>query len=362
MTKAFEVLTKCPDIIENNNYFHPQDYRNVDSPEDGFKLPGIIDTHCHGGFGWDFSFGNPEKINEMLDNFVVTGLTGVMATIITSSEEQTLKAIKDIVQVIKTREALPIIHGIYLEGPFLSKEKCGSHQTELLKDPSIDLLKKYQEAAEGFIKVVTIAPELPNAIQFIKEAVAMGITVALGHTNADYKTTAKAVEAGATIVTHLFNAMPQLHHRDPNILTYILSHRDLAVELIADCEHVCPEMLSFIFSFYEASQIILISDSMATTGLNDGEYDYYNTKIVKKGTRCNLKSGGFFGGATTLPQSLKIMSEKTYMSWGLLGTSAWRTPINHHHLKSRETEVFFDSKMNWICSSLDKKHWFCKKS
>ena len=190
----------------------------------------------------------------------------------------------------------------------------------------------------------------------------MGITVALGHTNADYKTTAKAVEAGATIVTHLFNAMPQLHHRDPNILTYILSHRDLAVELIADCEHVCPEMLSFIFSFYEASQIILISDSMATTGLNDGEYDYYNTKIVKKGTRCNLKSGGFFGGATTLPQSLKIMSEKTYMSWGLLGTSAWRTPINHHHLKSRETEVFFDSKMNWICSSLDKKHWFCLKS
>ena len=362
MSMPFEVLDKCPDFIENNNYFHPQDYRNVDLPGDGFKMPGIIDTHCHGGFGWDFSFGDPEKINQMLDNMLVTGLTGVMATIITSSEEQTLKAIKDIVKVIKTREVLPIVHGIYLEGPFLAKEKCGSHQVDLLKNPSIELLKKYQEAAEGLIKVVTVAPELPGAIDFIKEAVKMRIRVALGHSVADYKTTAKAVEAGATIVTHLFNAMPQLHHREANILTYVLSHRDLAIELIADCEHICPEMLAFIFSFYEASQIMLISDSMATTGLKDGEYDFYNTKIVKKGTRCNLKSGGFFGGATTLPQSLKIMSDKTYMSWGLIGTSAWRTPINHHNLESRETEVYFDTKMNWICSALDHEKWFVKKS
>lgn len=360
---TFEVLNHCPDFIQKNNFFHPQDYRGSnDFPNDGFKLPGIIDVHCHGGFGWDFSFGDSEKINQMLDNMVSSGLTGLLATIITSSEEQTPKAIKDIVKVIKTRDALPIVHGIYLEGPFLSKEKCGSHQVDLLREPSIELLKKYQEAAEGMINVVTVAPELPGAIEFIKEAVRMGIHVALGHTNADYKTTLKAVEAGATIVTHLFNAMPQLHHREANILTYVLSHRDLTVELIADCEHVCPEMLSFLFSFYEASQIMLISDSMATTGLADGEYDFYNTKIVKKGTRCNLKTGGFFGGATTLPQSLKIMADKTFMSWGLLGTSAWRNQLNHLNLESRETEVFFDSKMNWICSSLDHKKWFVKKS
>ena len=362
MTQAFKVLDKCPDFIENNNFFHPQDYRNnEDIPADGFKIPGIIDVHCHGGFGWDFSFGDTDKINQMLDNMICSGLTGVMATIITSPEEQTIKAIKDIVKVIKTRKALPIIHGIYLEGPFLSKERCGSHQVDLLREPSIDLLKKYQEAAEGLIKVITIAPELPGAIKLIKEAVKIGIHVALGHSNADYSTTEKAVEAGATIVTHLFNAMPQLHHRDANLLTYILTHRDLVIELIADCEHVCPEMLSFVFSFYESSQIMLISDSMATTGLDDGEYNYYNTTIVKKGNRCNLKTGGFFGGATTLPQSLKIMAEKTYMSWGLLGTSAWRSPLDHLQLKSYETEVFFDPKMNWLASSLNNKTWFIKK-
>ena len=132
-------------------------------------------------------------------------------------------------------------------------------------------------------------------------------------------------------------------------------------ELIADCEHVCPEMLSFVYSFYEPSQIILISDSMATTGLKDGEYKFYNTEIVKKATRCQLKAGGFFGGALTLPESLKIMAEKTPMSWGLIGTSAWRNPLNHYNLKSHETEVYFDSHMNWICSLLDKNTWFVKE-
>lgn len=359
MSELFKTLNNCPDFIKNNNFFHPQDCRGIESP-DGFKLPGIIDTHCHGAFGWDFSFGNVEKINDMLDHLLLTGLTGVMATIITSSEEQTLKAIKDIVTVIKTRKALPIVHGIYLEGPFLSKEKCGSHQKCYLKDPDINLLKKYQKAAEGMIKVVTVAPELPGGIAFIKEAVAMDIKVAIGHSAADYETTAKAVDAGATIATHLFNAMPSLHHREANILTYILTNRDVTVELIGDCQHVCPEMLSFVFNFYENSQIMLISDSMATTGLADGEYNYYDTTIVKHGDRCNLKSGGFFGGATTLPQILNILIKKTSLPWGLLGTVAWRIPSNVYNLRHHETEVFFDSKMNWICSCLDKSTWFTK--
>lgn len=360
MSEAFKILSECPEIVSKHNYFHPQDMRITEDSGDGFKLPGIIDTHFHGAFGWDFSFGNSEKINNMLDNLLCTGLTGVLATIITSSEEQTLKAIKDITEVIKTRKILPIVHGIYLEGPFLSKAKCGSHQVELLRNPSIELLKKYQEAAEGNIKVITVAPELPGAIEFIKEAVSMGIRVALGHSAANYETTQKAVEAGASIATHLFNAMPQLHHREANILTYILGHRDLYIELIADCEHVCPEMLGLTYSFYESSQILLISDSMATTGLADGEYDFYNTRIVKKGTKCQLKTGGFFGGATTLPQSLNIIANKTPMTWGLLGTSAWRIPTNVYDLNAHDTEVFFDSNMNWVCSSMDKKVWFTK--
>ena len=362
MTEAFKILNKKPDFINKNIYYHPQDFRITDNCEDGYKLPGIIDIHCHGAFGWDFSFGNEKKINDMLDKMLCTGLTGLLATIITSPEEQTIQAIKDIVKVAKTRKALPIIYGIYLEGPFISKEKRGSHPLDCLKNPSIELLKKYQEAAEGLIKVVTVAPELPGAIEFIKEAVSMGITVALGHSMADYQTTVKAAEAGATLITHLFNAMPSLHHREPNILTYVLSHRDLAIELIADCEHICPEMLNFVYSIYEPSQIMLVSDSMATTGLKDGEYSFYNTTIVKKGTRCQLKSGGFFGGATNLPESLNIMASKTQISWGLIGTSAWRNQLNYLglDLDQAETEVFFDAEMNWICSSLDKVNWFVK--
>lgn len=359
MTNLYTEKSNIPEFLLHKVCIHPQDKKTIDSPVDGFKLPGIIDIHIHGAYGWDFSFGDQAKINAMLDKLLITGMTGVFPTLITCSEQQRLKALQDIAQVAKNRRQLPIIHGIYLEGPFLAPERRGSHQQELLLLPDIELLEKWQKAANGLIKIITIAPELPGALEFIGKARAMGITIALGHSAADWETTEKAVEAGANHVTHLFNAMPAFHHRKANLLSYILTRHNLSIELIADGEHVAPEILSLACNLHENSQIIFISDAVAVAGMPDGEYHLYDSNLSKKGQRCCLPDGSLFGGATILPECLNQLSDKTSFAWGLLGTAVWRTPCNLLGIEPPDTETFFDLDMHWLAS---RHHhtWYCK--
>jgi N-acetylglucosamine-6-phosphate deacetylase len=350
MTKAYIESRHTPDYLVRNTFIHPQDKLSIDYPVDGFKLPGIIDIHFHGAFGWDFAFGDCDKIEAMLDQLLVTGLTGVFPTLITCGEEQRLKALSDIAKVARSRQTLPIMHGIYLEGPFLAPSRRGSHPENFLMKPSIELLEKWQKAADGLIKLITIAPELPGALEFISRASEMGVITALGHSAADWKTTEMAVEAGARHVTHLFNAMPGFHHRQANMLSFIMGRRDLSIELIGDCEHVAPEILRLTCNMHENSQIIFVSDAVAPAGLADGEHELYGTHLSKCGRRCCLPDGNLFGGATLLPDCLNSLNTSAELAWGLLGTSVWRTPCNLMGIKPPDTEVYFDQNMRWLAS------------
>jgi len=350
MTTPYIESKSTPDFVIRDTFVHPQDKSNIDYPVNGFKLPGIIDIHFHGAYGWDFAFGQTDKLNIMLDKLLITGMTGVFPTLITCSEEQRLQAIADIAQVAKTRRQLPIIHGIYLEGPFLAPQKRGSHPEEHLLLPSLELLKKWQKAANGLIKIITVAPELPGALEFISQAKSMGIVTALGHSAADWETTEKAVEAGARHITHLFNAMPAFHHRETNLLSYVLTRRDLSIELIGDCEHVAPEIIKLACNLYDNNQIIFVSDAVAPAGLSDGDYSLYGTHLIKSGCRCCLPDGDLFGGATLLTECLSRLNKQVGLSWGVLGTSVWRTPCNLFEMKPPDTEVFFDQRMQWQAS------------
>lgn len=350
MIKLFNESENTPSFIADATFIHPQDKKNAEDHADGFKLPGIIDVHFHGAFGWDFAFGDAGRISAMLDQLVTTGITGIFPTLITCAETQRLQALADIAQVATTRRQLPIIHGIYLEGPFLAPSRRGSHPSEFLEKPSIEQLKKWQKAANGLIKVITVAPELPGAIEFISKACEMGVVVALGHSAADWETTEKAVEAGASHVTHLFNAMPSFHHRQANMLSYILSRRDLCVEIIGDCEHVAPEIIKLTCGIQENSQIIFVSDAVAPAGLADGEYDLYGTRLSCHRYRCCLPNGNLFGGATLLPDCLNRLSKEAGLAWGLLGESVWRTPSRLMQINLPKTEVYFDRNMHWLAS------------
>jgi len=350
MTELYNESNNTPDFLIRDTFIHPQDKLNIEYAVDGFKLPGIIDIHFHGAFGWDFAFGDCAKIEAMLDQLLITGMTGVFPTLITCSEEQRIKALTDIAQVARTRRKLPIMHGIYLEGPFLAPSRRGSHPEEMLMQPSIELLEKWQKAADGLIKIITVAPELPGALEFISRARQMGIIVALGHSAADWETSKKAFEAGASHVTHLFNAMPAFHHRQANMLSYIMGQRNLSIELIGDCEHVAPEILRLTCNMHENSQIIFVSDAVAPAGLEDGEHELYGVHLSKCGRRCCLPDGNLFGGATLLPDCLNTLNERAELAWGLLGTSVWRTPCNLMEIKPPDTEVYFDLNMRWLAS------------
>lgn len=356
MSNLYQVSSKKPTIIKDSRFVHPQEKRETDS-DFGYTLPGVIDVHFHGCNGWDFAFGDEDKINQMLDYVLTKGLTGVVPTIMSCPETHLEKVLMDLHKVIDQRKTLPIIHGLHLEGPFLSPNKCGAHNKHFLQSPCIKKLQHWQRLSGGNIKVITVAPELPGAIEFIKEAVKMGIKVSLGHSEADWYTTAKAVEAGATCVTHIFNSMSRFHHRQPNILSYALLNKDLYYELIGDCEHVSPEIVQFLLHSCEASKLLVVSDSMAVTDLEDGWYDFYDEKIAKTATLSRLANGNLFGGALMLPSCLKRLADKAQISWSTLGQSVWRNACDFLEIESPDIQVYFDKNMVWQATKY-KEEWY----
>lgn len=346
-----------PDFINLKKYIHPQDQTALTTGIDGFQLPGIIDIHFHGAFGWDFVFGNEEKIEVMLNQLMEHGITGVFPTLITCGEEQRINALKDIARVIRNRTRPPLIHGIYLEGPFLAAEKRGSHPEEHLQMPDFARFEEWQDAAEGNIKIITIAPELPGALKFIEKASEAGIICAIGHSNADWQQTQLAIDAGASHVTHLFNAMPALHHRKPNLLACILANKNLSIELIGDSVHVAPEMVKLGYSIYESDQIIITSDCVATAGLPGGKHNFYGRDLISSENSCRLEDGNLFGGSVILTKSLEKLGKENKLAWGLLGTSVWRNPCRLLQISPPDTEVFFDLNFNWKATRCNS-HWY----
>lgn len=337
-----------PDFIDKNNYVHPQDRAFLSKDVEGYVLPGLIDMHFHGAFAWDFSFGDVDRINEMLDKVLSVGITGVVATLITCPEAERIKAIKDIVEVIKTRKKPPFIHGIYLEGPFLVENKRGSHSADLLEKPDFKKFAQWQSAAEGNIKIITVAPELDGAIEFIKKATEAKVICALGHSEADWEQTQKAIAAGANHITHLFNAMPAFHHRHPNLLSCALANKNLSIELIGDGLHVAPEILKFACGIFAGEQIMLISDCIAPAGLPDGSYNFYNRNLKKLNDKCCAEPDKLFGGSKTLVECFKNLGESRTLAWDQLVASVWHNPCSL--LKAvalPETEVYFDLDFNW---------------
>ena len=357
MVKRFFESQNKPACLHEKKFCPFRDEQQATTVIDGYRLPGIIDTHFHGAFGWDFVFGNPAKLDEMMSKVAASGITGLFPTLITCSEEQRLQALADIARLHKTRKALPIIHGIYLEGPFLAPSKRGSHPEDCLLKPSIALLEKWQKAADGLIKIITVAPELPGAMEFITMATSMGITVSLGHSAADWQTTEKAISCGARHVTHLFNAMPAIHHREAGMLSSILTRQNLNVELIGDCEHVAPEIISMIYRLYDNRRLLLVSDSVAPSGLPDGEYNFYNNNLTSRNCRCCLPGGSLFGGCTLLADCLKRLQKETSLSRAVLEDSVWQTPCNALKIPLPDTEVFFDTRMNWLASRFEQT-WY----
>ena len=253
-----------------------------------YVIPGLVDVHFHGCVGEDFSDATPEGLQRMADYELSRGVTYICPAGMTLPEDQ-LTAICANAAAHKAKNAGGAeLAGLHLEGPFLCEAKKGAQNGAFLHDPDIDMLRRLQKAAQGLVKLVTVAPEQPGAEDFIRGATADGITVSIGHTTADYETACAAMEAGASHCTHLFNAMPGFTHRAPGVVGAAFDHPAVRVELICDGIHIHPCVVRSVFRLFGAERVVLISDSLRATGMPDGQYPFGGQEIEVHGNRATM--------------------------------------------------------------------------
>src|SRR5580658_266068 len=244
--------------------------------------PAFFDVHIHGAFGHDVMEATPAALAAIGRFLASRGTGSFLATTVTAPLDMTLKALDGLAKLIDHPDSIPdSIHssspttrpiGIHLEGPFLSHAKCGVQPKEHLLEPSIATFDKLFEAAGGHARLMTLAPELPGAIELAAHATARGVRISVGHSNATAAETRAAIAAGAVSATHTFNAMRALDHREPGILGTVLTTDSLYAELVCDGIHSAPEMSKIWWKAKGPQRGILVTDGMSATGMPDGEY------------------------------------------------------------------------------------------
>ena len=253
-----------------------------------YVIPGLTDLHFHGCVGEDFSDATPDGLQKMAEYELSRGVTQICPAGMTLGEDQLTRICQNAAAHRAKNPGGAELVGLHLEGPFLCKAKKGAQNEAFLHDPDPAMLHRLQQAAQGMVKLVTLAAEQPGALEFIRSAQEDGITVSLGHTTADYDTACAAYEAGARQATHLFNAMPPFTHRAPGVVGAAFDHPQVKVELISDGVHIHPSVVRAVFQLFGAGRVILISDSLRATGMPDGRYPFGGQEIEVHGNRATM--------------------------------------------------------------------------
>ena len=279
--------------------------------DDTTLAPAFFDIHVHGAAGHDAMEGTPEAIS-CIGGFLATkGVAYFLATTVTAPIDRTLRALEGIANAIDAAKkddaplaAQPV--GIHIEGPFLSHARRGVHPPAELQPPSIPLFERMQQAARGHIRLLTIAPEIPGALDLIAHATQYGTRVSLGHSDATAAQTRAAIAAGATSATHTFNAMRRLDHREPGIAGVVLDTHSLYAELICDGVHVAPEFVRLWLRSKGEERAILVTDGISATGMPNANYLLGELEVTVKNGRCLLTSD-LAKGTETLAGSVLTM-------------------------------------------------------
>ena len=255
-------------IIEIASDIVPDEETEVVDCAHRYVLPALVDIHTHGANGYDFNTADLDGMKRIMEFYISHGVGTVFPTVMTDRDEVICRQVALIAELAKD---YPEIKGIHLEGPFLSKEYCGAMPMEYLQKPSMDKFLTYQKAAEGKIKLITVSPELPDALAFISEVTDSKVVVSLGHSGADGETVERALKAGAKSFTHFGNAMSGLDRHNLNMVgTALLS--DAYCEVICDGKHVDRDVMRLLLKNKGINKVIGVTDSMMATGLSDGIY------------------------------------------------------------------------------------------
>ena len=304
--KRGKVFQEDGNFLEQTLYVN--DHRLVDKAEyqdDGevidaeglLVLPGLVDIHSHGAAGEDFSDVNPEGLKKILQYEKRCGITSYCPTSMTFPKER-LRQIFASIKGAQTEDGATVV-GINMEGPFLDPAKKGAHVEKWIAAPDVAFVRELNQDADGLVRLVTLAPNMDGAEEFIKE-MHEEVCISLGHTAADYDCASRAMKLGAHHVTHLYNAMQPFGHRAPGLIGAAMDDPECMVEMICDGYHIHPSAIRAAFRLFGPERVILISDSMRATGMENGTYELGGQEVTVKDRKAVLKDGTLAGSATNL--------------------------------------------------------------
>ena len=289
--------------------------------------PGFVDIHMHGGAGIDVMLASDSEL-QRLNGFLTThGVTSYFPTTVAAPLDQTYSALGRLADAIETAQnfhtqngdtvqALPL--GIHLEGPFLSHKRRGAHPPQNLVEPTLGIFDRLWQASRGHVRMMTIAPELPGALEVIAEAARRRVCVSIGHSDAKLEAAQAAVKAGARHATHTFNAMRPLDHREPGILGEVLTSKELTADIIADGIHVAPEVVKIFLHAKGNDRAVLVTDATAAAGMPDGTYYLGPIQVEVRNGRCTVagETGDKLAGSV-LTMDKAVRNVRQFAGWSL---------------------------------------------
>ena len=333
-TRLFTPLEELPNpllVIEDGRIIEVSSRAGKHVPDDASLVdfgdavlaPGFFDIHIHGGGGIDAMRASASELPHMGRFLATHGVTGYFPTTVAAPLDSTYAALERLANAIDAAatdsangdlaQARPL--GIHLEGPFLSHKRRGAHPPEFLVEPTIEIFERLWQAARGHVRMMTIAPEIPGAMEVIAEAARRNVCVSIGHSDAELPTAQAAVKAGARHATHTFNAMRPLDHREPGIVGEVLSNDQLTADMIVDGIHVDPAVVKVFLEAKGVDRAVLITDAISATGMPDGHYQLGPIPVEVKDGKCTTTGGGLAGSVLTMDRAVRNVTK--FSNWSL---------------------------------------------
>ncbi|MGG3558830.1 N-acetylglucosamine-6-phosphate deacetylase [Peribacillus frigoritolerans] len=354
---------KIAEVGPASQYKQDEDANVITLSPDYQVIPGAIDIHIHGASNSDAMDATHDALSTMAKTLPKEGTTSFLATTMTQSTQAIESALLNAGKYIEnqTQENAEIV-GIHLEGPFISPARKGAQPEDYIVDPDVTLFKRWQEMAENQIKLVTLAPEQPNGLDLAAHLRGTGVVASIGHSDATYDQIDEAIQAGTTHVTHLYNGMRGLHHREPGVLGAAYLRDELYVELIADGIHCRPEMIKLAYNQITSKRMILITDSLRAKWLEKGTYDLGGQPVNVDETKATLSDGTLAGSILKMNDAIKNTMEYTNCSMTDIIKMTAENPAKQLRIFDRKgsIQVGKDADLVILNDRLDVEMTFCR--
>ncbi|WP_106498405.1 N-acetylglucosamine-6-phosphate deacetylase [Lentibacillus sp. Marseille-P4043] len=281
----------------------PEDYQVIDA-QGQTLIPGMIDVHIHGAHGADMMDGTVESILEVSKTCAKTGCTSFLVTSVTSSTEDLMDMIQNVKKAIGSESGAKI-EGIHLEGPYLNVKRKGMQNELYLRHPNIEEMEEVLKETGSLVKMVTIAPELPGGMEMVEFLKERGIIVSIAHSDATYEEAKEAFSKGASHVTHCFNGMRPIHHRDPGIVVAAFEESHVSLQAIVDHIHLHPAIVRLMHRIKGAEGVVLITDALQAMYMGDGDYEFGGHQVTVRNGEARLADGTLASSTVTMNEALR---------------------------------------------------------